>query len=597
MATADPAADPLGQTLRERPAAGLPEWFPPWARRVAELYFSGTTSAFVLHGNTHDFVRGGDGYGTLTDFLAEQLFGRWDLVLYYNLGRGLAVYAGRSAARQAAMVEAAHRAIPALGALKPDPAQVIAALDRFVRGTVMAPEGKRLSAAIVVDHASFVFPAGEPGRQSPSAAAQLVTVLNWASSLPVKQANLAFVLVDERLSDLSDRLTGNPHVAAVEVALPARAEREHYVRALVGEREVGGFSDYDVPSIAELTAGISLADVGVLLRSAMDAGERLDEALFRGLKKRLIERQCQGLLEFVEPKWTLDMLIGHQPIKDRLREDAELLRRGALDSMPMGYLVCGPVGTGKTFLAQCLAGEIGVPCVTLKNFRSKYVGETEGNLERVLSVLRAMGPVVVIVDEADAALGNRGQSGDSGTSSRVFSMIANQMGDSRYRGRIVWMLLTARPDLLPIDLKRQGRAEIHIPLFYPTEDEELRAMFVAMARKLGSRVEPDDVPHVPEEQRGRLSGADIEGLVGRAVRASLLAGAPAVTREALAEAVAQFLPSTQGLEKELQEIAAIIECTEREFLPPAQLARVEAAGGREVLQQRLSQLKLLIEGR
>jgi hypothetical protein len=473
MATAEPAADPLAPTLRERPAAGLPEWFPPWARRVAELYFSGTTSAFVLHGNTHDFVRGGDGYGTLTDFLAEQLFGRWDLVLYYNLGRGLAVYAGRSAARQAAMVEAAHRAIPALGALKPDPAQVIAALDRFVRGTVMAPEGKRLSAAIVVDHASFVFPAGEPGRQSPSAAAQLVTVLNWASSLPVKQANLAFVLVDERLSDLSDRLTGNPHVAAVEVALPARAEREHYVRALVGEREVGGFSDYDVPSIAELTAGISLADVGVLLRSAMDAGERLDEALFRGLKKRLIERQCQGLLEFVEPKWTLDMLIGHQPIKDRLREDAELLRRGALDSMPMGYLVCGPVGTGKTFLAQCLAGEIGVPCVTLKNFRSKYVGETEGNLERVLSVLRAMGPVVVIVDEADAALGNRGQSGDSGTSSRVFSMIANQMGDSRYRGRIVWMLLTARPDLLPIDLKRQGRAEIHIPLFYPTEDEEL----------------------------------------------------------------------------------------------------------------------------
>lgn len=596
MATAEPAV-PLADTLRERPAAGLPEWFPAWARRVAELYFSGTTSAFVLHGNTHDFVRAGDGYGTLTDFLAEQLFGRWDLVLYYNLGRGLSVYAGRSAARQQSMVEAAHRAIPELAALKPDPGQVIAALDRFVRNTVMAPEGKRLSAAVVIDHASFVFPAGEPGRQSPSAAAQLVTVLNWASSLPVKQRNLAFVLVDERSSDLSDRLTGNPHVASMEVALPGRGEREHYVRALVGEREVAAFSDYDLPTLAELTAGISLADVGVLLRSAMDAGERLDEALFRGLKKRLIERQCQGLLEFVEPRWTLDMLIGHQPIKDRLREDAELLRRGALDSMPMGYLVCGPVGTGKTFLAQCLAGEIGVPCVTLKNFRSKYVGETEGNLERVLSVLRAMGPVVVIVDEADAALGNRSQSGDSGTSSRVFSMIANQMGDTRYRGRIVWMLLTARPDLLPIDLKRQGRAEIHIPLFYPTEDEELRAMFVAMARKLGSRVEPEDVPEVPAEQRGRLSGADIEGLVGRAVRTSLLAGAPGVTRAALAEAVAQFLPSTQGLEKELQEIAAIIECTEREFLPPAQLARVEAAGGRELLQQRLTQLKLLIEGR
>ena len=136
----------------------------------------------------------------------------------------------------------------------------------------------------------------------------------------------------------------------------------------------------------------------------------------------------------------------------------------------MGYLICGPVGTGKTFMAECYAGSMGIPCVTLKNFRSKYVGETEGNLQQVLAVLRWLGPVVVIVDEADAALGNRQGDGDSGTSSRVFSMIAAQMGNTRYRGRIVWMLLTSRPDLLPIDFKRQGLAEVHIPLFYPYED-------------------------------------------------------------------------------------------------------------------------------
>ena len=89
-------------------------------------------------------------------------------------------------------------------------------------------------------------------------------------------------------------------------------------------------------------------------------------------------------------------------------------------------------------------------------------------------MLRSLGPVVVIIDEADAALGNRQADGDSGTSARVFSMIAAQMGNTRYRGRIVWMLLTSRPDLLPIDLKRQGRAEVHIPLFYPYEEAEIR---------------------------------------------------------------------------------------------------------------------------
>ena len=331
----------------------------------------------------------------------------------------------------------------------------------------------------------------------------------------------------------------------------------------------------------------------MLVQSAQEGDTRLDAALFRSLKKRLLERQCRGLLEFIEPKWTLDTVVGHAAAKSRLREDAALLKRGALDTLPMGYLLCGPVGTGKSFLAQCVSGEIGVPCVVLKNFRSKYVGETEGNLERVLSVLRAMGPVVVVVDEADAALGSREQEGDSGTSSRVFAMIAAQMGDTQYRGRIIWMLLTARPDLLPIDLKRQGRAEVHIPLFYPTDEQEIRQMFVIMAKKLGSRVSIDEVPPIP--QRGHLSGADIEGIVGRAWRASLLAGADHVTREALAEAVAQFMPSTQGLERELQETAAMLECTDRQFLPPEMLEKTSSDGGRAKLQARLTALKQIVK--
>src|SRR5262249_30522993 len=203
----------------------------------------------------------------------------------------------------------------------------------------------------------------------------------------------------------------------------------------------------------------------------------------------------------------------------------------------------------KSFLAQCVSGEIGIPCVMLKNFRSKYVGETEGNLERVLSVLRAMGPVVVVVDEADAALGSREAEGDSGTSSRVFAMIASQMGDTRSRGKTLWMLLAARPDLLPIDIKRRGRAEVHIPLFYPTDENEIRQMFVILAKKLGSTLAIEDVPPIP--QRGHLSGADIEGMVGRAWRVSLLAGADHVTTESRADVRSQFMPSTKRLVRDM----------------------------------------------
>ena len=95
----------------------------------------------------------------------------------------------------------------------------------------------------------------------------------------------------------------------------------------------------------------------------------------------------------------------------------------------------------------------------LKNFRSKYVGEPS-NLERVLAVLRAMGPVVVVVDEADAALGSRESEGDSGTSSRVFGMIAARRwwGDTRYRCAIIWMLADRAP--IADRPEAAGRAEV-----------------------------------------------------------------------------------------------------------------------------------------
>jgi SpoVK/Ycf46/Vps4 family AAA+-type ATPase len=576
----------------------LPAHYPGWARSLAELYFSGTTSMFLLHGNVFDVVRAGAGddprWSGLAEFLAEQVFGRWDLVIHYDLARGLRCLAGGDPRRLQAMVETANRWLGDLRQLPRDPTRSLAALDLLVQKNVMAEPEQRLRAAVILDHASYVAPRGD--RLALAEQTHLVTLLNWASSPYVKRLNLAFVLIDGRVVDVNERLTSNPHVASIEVPLPDEAQRAAFLQATTARRDLPSFSDYGVPELARLTAGISLTDLEVLVRSSIEGGRRLDPVYFKELKKRLIERQAQGILEFIEPRWGLDTVVGHEAAKRRLAEDAELIRRGELDSVPMGYLFCGPVGTGKSFLATCVAGSIGIPCVVLKNFRSKYVGETEGNLERVLGVLRSMGPVVVIIDEADAMLGGRAQGGDSGVSGRVFGMIAAQMGDTTYRGRIVWMLLTARPDQLPIDLKRQGRAEVHIPLFYPHTDDEVREMFRVLARKAGTALADEDIP-VELKHKGNLSGADIEGIIGRAWRTSLLAGERHITRDALTAALDGFMPSTQSLEREAQELAAIIECTDLEFLPPAKRDKMEQLGGREKLQERLTAIRQILEER
>src|SRR5260221_13071126 len=87
------------------PAPALPDWYPAWARALGELYFSGTTCLFVLHGNVHDLIRcpSADGtdfvYCSLSEFLSSQVFGSWDVVVQYDLARGLGAAAGTAANR------------------------------------------------------------------------------------------------------------------------------------------------------------------------------------------------------------------------------------------------------------------------------------------------------------------------------------------------------------------------------------------------------------------------------------------------------------------------------------------------------------------
>jgi len=575
----------------------LPEWFPAWARRLAEQYFSGTTCLFVIHGNVHDLIRcpteNGETYCNLPEFLATQIFGSWDVVVQYDLARGLRPAAGADSARQQVMAQYLAGRLGDPGNWPRDADTVLLTLDKLVERNLLEDDtGRRKSIGIVLDYAQYVCPAGDLNTLSRGQGTNLVRFLNWAQNPYLKRINTAFCLVADKLAEINDRLVHSPHVATVEVPLPDRAERLRFCQWIATSPTFARSTDFTVEQLAELSNGLSLTSLQVLLTQGVRGGSRVDQTRFKQLKKSMIERQCQGLVEFVEPSHTLDLVVGQQAAKDRLKQDADLILKGQLDTAPMGYLLCGPVGTGKTFLAECYAGSIGIPCVKLRNFRSKYVGETEANLEQVLNVLRSLGPVVVLIDEADASLGNREADGDSGTSNRVFAMIASQMGDTRYRGQILWMLLTSRPELLPIDLKRQGRAEVHIPMFYPQDDAEVADLVRVLARKNKVAIADDAVTALKADRF--LSGSDVESVILSAKRTLLTAGRQELTRADLETAFREFIPSAQGLEKELQELAAVLECTQMSFLPPAWRERVSAPNGRTAIQERFVALRQLL---
>jgi SpoVK/Ycf46/Vps4 family AAA+-type ATPase len=235
----------------------------------------------------------------------------------------------------------------------------------------------------------------------------------------------------------------------------------------------------------------------------------------------------------------------------------------------MGYLVAGPVGTGKSFMVTAFAGEIGIPIVKFRNFRSKWQGVTEANLEKVLNILTAMAPVGVMIDEADAFLGDRNQDGDSGTSNRIFAQIASFMGNTEYRGKIIWFLITCRPDLLPIDLKRQGRAEEHLALFYPETIEEKEALFQTLIRKLKLKlkVQKVNISDLFRKYKFDFSGADLESILIRAKLLAAMNNHVIITSADLEETIRDFNPPSYPHEIELQNLVAVLECTSREMLP------------------------------
>jgi hypothetical protein len=404
------------------------------------------------------------------------------VVISYDLGNGIRVEKGgdRFAEWPAAAKETT---------LAKNPREAIHVLSHYLRfcaNIARLKPDKATRVAVIVKNAGLIVPpsAGGASYELSAIASQL---RDWATDSTIAEQHCTTFLLTENLNDLHPLVARNPQAACIAVPLPQQAELAPALEYLnqIYPLPLKGFSAGFAEPAAAL-AGATLGSVETLLQTRQHHGKELTPQDLVGLKKALVEKDAQGLIEFIKPDRTLDDLHGQESIKAWLRQDIALWRAGDLAALPMGYLFCGPVGTGKTFMVECLAGEAGVPVVKMKNFRDKWVGSTESNLEKIFRLLDALGRCIVFVDEADQALGRRNaDSGDSGVSGRVYGMMAERMSDSRNRGRILWALATSRPDLVEVDLKRPGRVDVKIPIFPTATPEEGYQLIRALAKRRG----------------------------------------------------------------------------------------------------------------
>ncbi len=532
---------------------------PPWAAQLYVSFESGASGQFVVHGNVNDRMPSGGQLVNVEHYIRDELLQDFDVVFTYDLGNGLAV--ARGGERLADWVPSALRSLPH-GPL--EAVRFVSRYLRYVANISALNQSAALRVAVLIGAAGQLLPADGEGFEH---GALTAVIREWGSCDPFAQLPFATFLITDELTDLEPLIAFAPYVTTAQVPLPSDAElcaalailQQRYSAAIPG-----------TPSLSVLAAsmvGVSIRTLEQLTKIRAYRKQVLQSNELAAIKKEMVEHDAPGLVEFMQSARTLNDYHGQEALKHWLRQDMALWNSNDLRALPMGYLLCGPVGTGKTFLVECLAGEAGVPIVKLKNFREKWIGSSEGNLERVFRLVRALGRCIVFVDEADQTLGRRESgTGDGGLSGRLYSMIAQEMSDSANRGKVMWVLASSRPDLIEVDLKRPGRLDLKVPILPTSTRAESAALLSALTRRYDLAMSAESLAEIGTLPQLLTPGA-AEALVVKAYR---IVRTEQVSAEvAIRRCLASYQNPVPHDVLELQMRLAIREATDLSFVAEA----------------------------
>ncbi|MGH9224558.1 MAG: ATP-dependent zinc metalloprotease FtsH [Acidimicrobiales bacterium] len=238
-----------------------------------------------------------------------------------------------------------------------------------------------------------------------------------------------------------------------------------------------------------------------------------------------------------KPKTTFNDVAGYSGVKQEIKEVVEFLKQpgkfreiGA--RIPKGVLLVGPPGTGKTLIARAVAGEAGVPfmSITGSDFMEMFVGVGAARVRDLFQTARKQAPCIIFVDEIDSIGRKRGAGLGGGHDEReqTLNQMLSEMDGFETTEGIVMMAATNRPDILDPALLRPGRFDRQIVVPLPDLDERLAILKVHCKDK---KIAKDVDLTVAARGTPGMSGADLANLVNEAALFAVRRGAQEVHME------------------------------------------------------------------
>lgn len=440
---------------------------------------------------------------------------------------------------------------------------------------------------ILIEGADMLLPAGDGdvSRLNDTQQRRIAIVTDWFGDPAFFTGRDTVCLIAESRSLIHPRVSRLPQVLSVEIPAPDTEVRKHFIQWT--ENSLGkaanaanssnstGSNDWMAPA----TAGLSLHALRQLLVGASYSGQQVQKNDVFAQVEQFIQAQLgEDVIEFKKPEHSLEQVMGFRKLKEFLKEYFIPRLRLPDDRALPGAAVAGPIGSGKTFIFEAVAAELDMPVMVLKNIRSQWFGQTDVIFERLRRVLEALEKVVIFVDEADTQFGGVGE-GAHETERRLTGKIQAMMSDPRLRGRVIWLLMTARIHLLSPDIRRPGRVgDLIIPILDP--DGEDRREFIDWMIKPTGLSTPEMVDWLDKEGLEK----DFSSAAYAALRSQLKASPPK-DKAALEFVIKDFITPAIGPTRRYQTLQALVNCTRRSLLPDPSVTDEERAQWEQEIRQ------------
>jgi SpoVK/Ycf46/Vps4 family AAA+-type ATPase len=551
---------------------------PAWAETLRRQFIADECSQFLLHGNVYDYYRFQDRYWNLRDFLRFALLtGKWSL--FFNRSEGLIVHHPDGSIQNPVWLQMLGESGAISDTMDPapqcdlsDPERVLTLLDRVIQTSRSAQRDY----AVILDYIDTLVPETSMVFLSDTERKNLITLQRWADDVDLRFSNGVVLMIAETASEVNTRIRSHPGINLIELPFPDQMERSRYIDHLLDGDLQELVLEMSREKLTDMTSGLSLVHIEKLLRSAHKQKLRLDHAMVIKRKNMIIEKESGGLLEVVYPKHGLEDCAGHRLAIKRIQKEISKIQTGQYQKCSAGIILVGEMGTGKTFLTFAIAFEFGLPVVIIKNILGGLVGLSDSNQEKMLSLLEAMAPILVVVDEADVFFGKRKSEGDSGVQSRQFGRYATFMSQGTHRGRVFWILNSAHPDNLADDFKRPGRCDLIIPLFPlldGADQKEAIGKYFEQQNRIFTNIDWDRILLLlgEKDEKGwpkrEWTASDLIKIAAVAEDLTAEKGRPDIDTEDLETSILQYSPGSLQLVKKYQRYLAITESTATESIP------------------------------